>query len=93
VSEFFRKNDGRSHNRTCQSTAASLIDSGNASYANGAEFFLIAKSTASAHFVNLTIQRLNDLTNSLNHSIIKLLNDFSFPNRSRFLALTGSKII
>ena len=51
VTEFFRKNDGGSYNRTRQGTAASLVDPGNTSDANGAEFFLITKSTAPIHAV------------------------------------------
>ena len=49
VTEFFRKNDGSGHDRTRQSTAASLVDPGNTSHANGAEFFLVTKSTAPVH--------------------------------------------
>jgi hypothetical protein len=51
VPEFFRKNDGGSYNRTRQSTAASLVDPGNASDANGAEFFLVTKSAAPIHAI------------------------------------------
>jgi hypothetical protein len=51
VPEFFRKNDGGGYNRTRQSTAASLIDPGNASDANGAEFFLVTKSAAPIHAI------------------------------------------
>ena len=51
VPKFFRKNDGGCYNRTCQSTAASFIDPGNTSDANGAEFFLVTKSAAPIHAV------------------------------------------
>ena len=53
VTEFFRKNDGGSYNRTRQSAPASLVDPGNTSDANGAEFFLITKSTAPIHAVGI----------------------------------------
>jgi hypothetical protein len=56
VPEFFRKNDGGGYNRTRQSTATRLVDPGNTSHANGAELFLITKSTTPIHFVNLAIQ-------------------------------------
>jgi hypothetical protein len=81
VPEFFRKNDGSGYNRTRQSTAASLVDPGNTSDANGAEFFLITKSTAPIHFVNLAIQQS------------KSPNEPSLAHRRCFLAFTGSKII
>jgi hypothetical protein len=51
VPEFFRKNDGSGDNRTRQSAAASFIDTGNTSDANGAEFFLVAKSAAPIHAI------------------------------------------
>jgi hypothetical protein len=51
VTEFFRKNDGGSYNRTRQSAPASLVDAGDARDAGGAEFFLIAKSAAPIHAV------------------------------------------
>jgi hypothetical protein len=51
VPEFFRKNDGGGYNRTRQSTAASLVDPGNTSDANGAEFFLVTKSAAPIHAI------------------------------------------
>jgi hypothetical protein len=51
VPEFFRKNDGGGYNRTRQSAAASLIDPGNTSDANGAELFLVTKSAAPIHAV------------------------------------------
>jgi hypothetical protein len=41
----------------------------------------------------LMTRRFNDLTNSLNHSIIKSLNDLSFSYRCCFLTLAGAKII
>jgi len=53
VPEFFRKNDGGGYNRARQSTTASLIDPGNASDANGAEFFLVTKSAAPIHAVGI----------------------------------------
>jgi hypothetical protein len=49
VTEFFRKNDGGGYNRTGQGTTASLVDPSDASGANGAEFLLVAKSTAPIH--------------------------------------------
>jgi hypothetical protein len=51
VPEFFRKDDGCGDNRTRQSAAASLIDTGNTSDANGAEFFLVTKSAAPIHAI------------------------------------------
>ncbi len=51
MAELFRKNHGGGDNRTGQSTAASLIDPSNASGANGAKFFLVAKSAAPIHAV------------------------------------------
>jgi hypothetical protein len=49
VTKFSRKNDGGGYNRAGQSTASSLVDPSDASGANGAEFFLVTKSTAPIH--------------------------------------------
>jgi hypothetical protein len=51
MTEFFRENNGGGYNRTSQSTAASLIDPGNTSDANCAEFFLVTKSAAPIHAI------------------------------------------
>jgi hypothetical protein len=49
MSEFFGENHCSRDNRTRQSTAASFVNPGNASHANGAELFFITKSTAPVH--------------------------------------------
>jgi hypothetical protein len=67
VTELFRKNHGGGDNGTRQSTAASLIDPGNTSHANGAEPFLITKSaTPIRHRQNLSADCADFHRNFLN---------------------------
>ena len=47
--EFFGKNHSGGDNWTGQSAATSLIDAGDASDADGTQFFFIAKSAAPIH--------------------------------------------
>ncbi len=93
VTKFFRKNYCSGHNRAGQRTPTSFINPANTRDAGGAQFFLVTKSASPVHFRDLTTRRFNDLTNSLNHSIIKSLNDVSFAHSRRFLTLAGAKII
>jgi hypothetical protein len=93
VTKLFGQDHRSGDNWTGQGTAARFINSSNARGADGAELFLVTKSAAPIHFRDLTIRRFNDLPNSLNHSMIKSLNDLSFPHRGRFLAFAFAKII
>ncbi len=47
--EFFRKNHGGGDNWAGESAATSLIDPGDASDTDGAQFFLVTKSAAPVH--------------------------------------------
>ena len=56
MTEFFRENHCGGDDWTCQRTAAGFVDPGNARDSDCAEFFLVTKSAAPVHFVNLAIQ-------------------------------------
>jgi hypothetical protein len=93
MTKFLRQNDSGSHNRTRKSATPGFVNSGDPRNAGGAQFFFVTKSAPPVHFRDLRTRRFNDLTNSLNHSIIKSLNDFLLPHYRRFLALAAAKII
>jgi hypothetical protein len=49
MTEFFRKNDSRGDDWSCQGAAASFVNPGNARDSDGAELFLVTKSAAPVH--------------------------------------------
>jgi hypothetical protein len=93
VTKFFRKNYRSGHNRASQRSPASFINPSNTRDTGAAQFFLVTKSASPIHFRDLLTRRFKDLTNSLNHSTTKSLNDVSFAHSRRFLTLAGAKII
>jgi hypothetical protein len=52
VAKFFRKNNGRRHNRPSESAAASLVDAGDRRDTYGAKFAFMAETTATVHLAN-----------------------------------------
>src|SRR4029453_3801619 len=93
MAKFFRKNYCSSHNWARQRTPTSFINPANTGDAGSAKFFLVTKSASPIHFRDLMTRRFNDLTNSLDHSIIKSLNALSFADRGGFLTFAGTKVI
>ena len=93
MTEFLRENYRSGHNRARQRTPTSFINPRDTRDTGAAQFFLVTKSASPIHFRDLLTRRFNDLTNSLNHSIIKSLNDLSFSYRCCFLTLAGAKVI
>ena len=98
--KFLRKNHRSGDYRTGQSTAASLVDAGDAGDTDGAQLPFVTESAAPIHATRI-IRRLRRFPTK------KFGDDFctdpeldktelvppSFPDRGRFLAFAGAEVI